>query len=483
MISAISTPLLLHAQEPSTLTEFCLNGEFDLGTRYQGLNPSPGEFTPTRWCVVTDDESDNVLFATEGRSNPDVEGHFTVSYLPPDRVRIVNQEAPPDIEFVDAAIMEEAMRYRRIEPRRLVRELESHPEWVVGESADGGRVVRYPGAAFDAEIVLDSLGLRAVRTQVDLPLRGRVHVGWMWRWEGEGVAAVSVELDGTPVFRGRGDWRTLTREEAAGFWEYSGGEPPGEVPGYVWPSLVSMRVDTLAEGIYFVRGVRTGFNHLVVDTEEGLVVGDAPAGWVELAQIPPADLAPGLGVSGLSERFVDFLAESFPGRPIRAVAVTHAHDDHAGGARAFAAAGGAVYAPQGIAGFLETAFNRPAMPPDRFGSTVELDVIPVESRLVLDDPERPVELIEVGSNPHSVSALGVWVPEQRYFFQSDLHVAVSDTDAPREGRAQSECWFAGWATSRLPPDAIVLSSHSAVETPVTRLAAYLESEVCAQVTQ
>ena len=62
----------------------------------------------------------------------------------------------------------------------------------------------------------------------------------------------------------------------------------------------------------------------VIDTDEGLVVADAPAGWVELHQLPPADLVPGLGISGLSERFIDFLDEAFTDRPIRAVALTQA---------------------------------------------------------------------------------------------------------------------------------------------------------------
>ena len=83
---------------------------------------------------------------------------------------------------------------------------------------------------------------------------------------------------------------------------------------------------------------------------------DAPAGWLEIQQIPPADLVPGFGVSGLSELFVDFLKRQFPDTPISAVLLTHIHDDHAGGARAFAAAAGAdVYAPAGDANLVKSA--------------------------------------------------------------------------------------------------------------------------------
>jgi hypothetical protein len=33
--------------------EFCLDGSFNLGVRYQGTRPGAAEFAETRWCVVT----------------------------------------------------------------------------------------------------------------------------------------------------------------------------------------------------------------------------------------------------------------------------------------------------------------------------------------------------------------------------------------------------------------------------------------------
>ena len=59
-------------------TEFCLDGEFDLGARYQGHAAEAGEFYPARWCVTTDDSSDRVLLSISGNSNPDMAGGWTV---------------------------------------------------------------------------------------------------------------------------------------------------------------------------------------------------------------------------------------------------------------------------------------------------------------------------------------------------------------------------------------------------------------------
>jgi hypothetical protein len=65
-----------------------------------------------------------------------------------------------------------------------------------------------------------------------------------------------------------------------------------------------------------------------------------------------------------------------------------------------------------------------------------------------------------------------------YFFVSDLHVPDSDSDRPRSDRALTECWFARWAVANLPPETLVLNSHSAPQTPVSRLENYRQSDAC-----
>ncbi|MEJ2127248.1 MAG: MBL fold metallo-hydrolase [Woeseiaceae bacterium] len=426
-------------------TEFCLDGEFDLGARYQGHTPRAGEFYPARWCVTTDDASDRVLLSMSGNSNPDMAGGWTVAFIPPDLVRIVNRDSPPDIEFRTSKAAAEAARSRMLDPRHSASP--SDP-------------------------------IREIRTSVDLPLRGRVPVTWTWRsLHGSPGPRLEIDVDGVVMFRGTGSRRILTEDEAATLWAPTPGADPVDVPGDRWPSRVVMELVNLADDVYLVQGVRTGFHHMVVATDEGLVVADAPAGWVELQQFPPADLVPGLGVSGLSEGLVDFLAEEFPGVPIRAVVLTHHHDDHAGGARAFAAAGATIYAPGQVARFLGDALNRESMPGDRLTDAGHNVLIqPVADFATLSDPDTPVTILNMGASPHVIASLGVLA--NGYFFQSDLHVPNSESDVPRSDRVETECWFAGWAVNHLTPDTVVINTHSLVQTPVSRLAKYLESDSC-----
>lgn len=475
----VPTFLLLATTGSQAAVEFCLDGEFDLGARYQGMKPEPGEFWPARWCVVTESGSERVRFQASGRPNPDLEGEFTVVYLPPDRVRIVNADDPPDLDFVGADAGAEARRNRRIDPRRLIEELSKNPEWV-GEPDDAGfRTVDFPDETSGVQVRLEDGRVQSLKAPARLPLRGRSTVTWNWDWPREESPGLELFVEDTLIFRAEGSWRDLDADNTDAIWKPTAGEPPREIPGENWPSRVDMRLESLAPGVHVVRNVRTGFHHMVVETAPGLVIADAPAGWMELQQIPPADLVGELGVSGLSEAMIDFLANELPEHSIHAVAITHAHDDHAGGARAFAAAGAAIHAPAEVSEFLERSLNDTEDPSDRLarqGGRVE--VLPVSGETTIGTGPSSVRLLEIGAGPHAGASLGVLAAEANIFFQSDLHVPNSDARVPRPERAETECWFARWATSNLPPDTTVINSHTRVATPLKTLQAYLASGSC-----
>ena len=447
--------------------EFCLEGEYDLAVRQQSLHPGVTERVPKTWCVVTEDHTDRVRFRSVGPSNPDIHEEYAFVFLPPDLVRIVNPKNPPDVEFQGTPSADDALRHRRIDPKRLFEELSE-----LGESSLYD--LRSP-----VEVTMESGRVREVRAGVDLALLGRADVVWRWDWTDEDEVMLALRVDEDLLFEGTGTWRTLDPEEAALVWQRTPGEEPIQAPPERWPSFVSMRVIDVAPKVFLVRGVRSGFQHLVVDTDQGLVIADAPAGWMELHQIPPTDLVDSLSVSWLSTQFLAFLKETFPTRPVRAVVLTHAHDDHVGGARAFVAAGGEVYAPAEVAPFLESALNVSTLRTETLTQAAGMvRVESVEGRLLLDDPFVPVELLATGPSPHASASLGVLVRNANVFFVSDLHVPRDDAEQPTAERASVECWFAKWATQNLPVGTRVINSHSGIETPLPRLEAYLESSLC-----
>ncbi|REJ80765.1 MAG: MBL fold metallo-hydrolase [Acidobacteria bacterium] len=458
-----TTALLLSAGPGGArTTEFCLEGLFDIGVRHQGLRAGVSERTPTTWCVVTEDDGDRVVYRASGKVNPDLDDSWAVAYPAADVVRIVNRDDPPDVEFrgVEVAAAE-ARRVRRLDPRRLAEELESR----------GGVIP-------DLDIELDAGRIAWVTSRASFPLRGEVPVVWRWRWDDPAAPRASLTVESEVVFEASGRWRELAAEEATALWQLSGGVAPIEAPAEQWPARVAMRRIDLDAHTFLVRGVRTGFQHLVVDTEQGLVVADAPAGWVELHHLPPRDLVGGLGVSGLSEGLIDFLEAEAPGRPLRAVALTHFHDDHAGGARAFAAAGAEVLAPADAADFLDRSLDRAPAPPDRLArSGGEVSVRAVAEPLTIGE-RRPVTVLPMDASPHVGDQLGVWARDADIFFVSDVHVPVDEEPRPRTGRERTECWFAGWATGHLGPNTRVANSHSAVTTPVSRLREIAASPTC-----
>lgn len=460
-IAMLAAPAMIASA--SEVTEFCLDGLFDLGARLQGMQPLSGERYRTRWCVTSEDGSHRVLFAGQGRSNPDMDGEFTVAYLPPESVRIVAAAGEPDIEFRGTDNLDEAKRVRRLDPRRLIE------EWRTDPDAFRGVDLEVSGSAGNER-------LERLTTTVALPLRGIVDVVWQWDWTAADTPTATLTVDDEVFFVATGRWRTAGGPDP---WSTAKDIEPVVLPGSRWPASIDMSLEAIDDGLYLVTNVRSGFHHMVVDTAAGLVVADAPAGWVEFHQVPPADLVPGLGISGLSERLVDFLRQELPDRPILAVALTHAHDDHAGGARAFAAAGGDIYAPREPALFLATGLNRLNMPDDRLATQgLPAAVSPVDAAVELGESPNRVKLVAMGPSPHVADMLGIWAVDRDYFFVSEIHVPRSESDAPPEARAATECWFARWATANLPPQVVIINSHSRVRTPVSRLTRYLDDELC-----
>lgn len=457
LLMCFSLPAI--AQENQT-QEFCLDGEVDLGLRQQGFTYKAGEFYPLRWCVTYETLGNRVQFANAGNINADARDVFSVRYLNSDAIQIMDDNNQPVVAFVGAIVGAEASALRRMDPDWLLAEIERNPDYIV-TAGKNTYLLRYPGSGYPVKVKTQNKQVVEVITKADFPLHGTAEVLWRWdRTTSSESPLVTLFLNGKPLFKAQSSRKVFTPQQAHAFWATSESNDIREIPGKAWPSRVNMQVTTLSPGIHIVNGVRTGFHHLVVETRAGLVVVDAPAGWVEVQQIPPMDLAPGLGTSGLSELFVNFLARHFPNKPFSAVILTHFHDDHAGGARAFSAAGADVWAPAGDVDYLNQRFNLASLPADRLGASQKLHVNGLTAHQHFGEGQQRLEIKSLTGNPHVQNAVAVWLPHNKLLYHSDIKVPHSAEAESNDEQKARYCWFANWAAKQLPQEYEVMHNHS-----------------------
>lgn len=301
--------------------------------------------------------------------------------------------------------------------------------------------------------------LREVAYMADAPTLGDTEVVWRFAdyRDVEGVGLLphryGVSLDGRP-FTEMSVTRVATgREATAGLLE----PPEGiEVPepqetgsaddASSDDASAGARVREVAPGVHLAVNLRGGFHPMFVEFEDFVVAVDASAGYPLWDELPASDVAPGPSSAWLSERFLELIEETVPDKPVRYVVLTHHHNDHAGGVRAFVAEGATVLASPPTSEVVRRAVGAPhTIAPDRLsreGGDLSLEVVD-GTRTIADDSRR-LEVVDVGPNPHTSQMLVVRLPDEGIWFVSDLLDAASVERYPKPDHAALDRWFAGW---------------------------------------
>jgi glyoxylase-like metal-dependent hydrolase (beta-lactamase superfamily II) len=167
------------------------------------------------------------------------------------------------------------------------------------------------------------------------------------------------------------------------------------------PAPQTPPVKELAPGVWDVRG--GGYHALAVAFNDHVFVMEAPGGG--------------------SAEIIARVKEVAGGKPIRFVAPTHHHDDHAGGMRDFIAEGTTIITTPGNRAYFERmGAARRTIAPDaqsRRQQPVRIETI-TNKRRVLTDGSRTLELIDIGPSPHANEMLVAWLPAEGILFQGDL---------------------------------------------------------------
>jgi glyoxylase-like metal-dependent hydrolase (beta-lactamase superfamily II) len=165
-----------------------------------------------------------------------------------------------------------------------------------------------------------------------------------------------------------------------------------------------LRLQEVAPGVHQVQG--GSHNSLVVEMSDHLIVFDAPV------------------TDAQSLWLVGQTRARFPGKPIRFLALTHHHMDHAGGLRGILAEGGVTLVVGQPAGahfrrVLDAPATRNFDLPARSYHMVPILEVP-ESHVMSDSAGRQVVVYMMMDNPHAKGQLMGWIPHAKMGYVTDV---------------------------------------------------------------
>jgi glyoxylase-like metal-dependent hydrolase (beta-lactamase superfamily II) len=165
-----------------------------------------------------------------------------------------------------------------------------------------------------------------------------------------------------------------------------------------------LRLQEVAPGVHQVQG--GSHNSLVVEMSDHLIVFDAPI------------------TDAQSLWLVGQTRARFPGKPIRYLALTHHHMDHAGGLRGILAEGGVTLVVGQPAGahfrrVLDAPTTRNFDVPARSYHMVPILEVP-ESHVMSDSAGRQVIVYMMMDNPHAKGQLMGWIPHAKLGYVTDV---------------------------------------------------------------
>jgi glyoxylase-like metal-dependent hydrolase (beta-lactamase superfamily II) len=158
-----------------------------------------------------------------------------------------------------------------------------------------------------------------------------------------------------------------------------------------------------------------GYNVLFVEFNDHIFVMEAP------------------GTDRVSLQAIDQIKKTIPGKPIKYVAVTHHHDDHAGGIRTYMAEGATLIIVPGEEPFFKkvSTVNFKADPDSLTRNPREPKFEPIKNgKRVLTDGTTTVEIYDIGSGPHAEGMLVAYFPAQKMIYQGDLLNRPPNGDYP-----------------------------------------------------
>ncbi len=476
LLRRVSNQMGVHALEKAGFTQWTFAGTYDESVERGGFEPEPP--ATVRDTFAVDLERNAAGWDSEGRRNDGTVRWRRFLYPSPDVLLRVDVPSRWAAASRSEAYRPEQLRVARPIPQALLRELASRADALQLRPAvqrEGARLshLEYTTAAGDVlDLLIDSADrVRRVEVAVSIPFVGERRIAWDFaEWTRDRGVLIPRRLT---ILMGDEPLRVMARESV--LWDRArsifvlpdGIAPPTVRPGpaALPPAPLAPTAREVAEDLWLAPDVRPGMGAYFLRQADGITAFEAPAGFLyPQIEIPPPDLARGRKSSEPSEAFVDLIRRTLPGQPIRRLVLSHAHADHAGGVRAFAAEGAEIVVPRGAAEpvqrFLAERFERAPDRYERKRAELRPVVREVDRRETLGSGSSRFEVIRVDENPHSAVMAVLWLPERRILLQGDLFYAEPIEEFPSAARVPIMKWFAAWLERQGLDPAWIYGTHS-----------------------
>lgn len=163
-----------------------------------------------------------------------------------------------------------------------------------------------------------------------------------------------------------------------------------------------LTIENLADDIYFVPNASQGYNVILVDQADGILILETP-------QAPQA-----------SRDVLKLIADKFPGKKIKAAVPTHHHFDHSGGLYGYLEAGVQIITTAGNEKFVREVGAASRNIGQNSGAVNNVKVGTFEKNYKLGSGALEVQLINVGPNPHAEEIIIAYIPSIKTVFVADI---------------------------------------------------------------
>ncbi len=167
------------------------------------------------------------------------------------------------------------------------------------------------------------------------------------------------------------------------------------------PPAVNVAVETLARGVYFVKG---GSHHSVaIDQADHIVVVEGPQN------------------EARSDAVIAKVKETIPNKPIRYMVNSHVHFDHSGGLRTYVAEGATVVTHASNEAFYRQAWSAPrTLNADKMAQASKTATFETfTDKHTLTDGRRPIEVHLIAGSGHNDGFAMVYLPTEKILIEVD----------------------------------------------------------------